>query len=167
VAGRRDGHQAVGATFLHRQILVAHRGLDHPQVDDVVLHHGDDAVGIGDLEADVDVRVLFLEVAEQGGKHVFGDGGAGAEDQHTADLAGEFAHRVFHLIVDVEDLLGEDKYPLARLGEADFVVGAVEQPGIEVFLQLAHLKGHGWLGHMQGLRRLGKAQLTGNAVKNM
>ena len=56
---------------------------------------------------------------------------------------------------------------LAGGGEADAVVGAVEEPGVEVFLKLADLERHGRLRHVQGFRRLGEAQETGDGVKHL
>jgi len=46
-------------------------------------------------------------------------------------------------------------------------VGTVEQPGVEVILQLAHLEGHRGLGHVQGIRRLGEGQQTRHGVEDL
>ena len=54
---------------------------------------------------------------------------------------------------------------LARLRQADTVVGTIKQTGIELFLELADLEGHRRLGHMQFLGRLGKAQQPGHRLK--
>ena len=57
-----------------------------------------------------------------------------------------------------DDLVGVLVDALAGLGQADLVVGAVEQPGIEILLELADLERHGRLRHVQRLGRLGEAQ---------
>jgi hypothetical protein len=46
-------------------------------------------------------------------------------------------------------------------------VGAVEEPSIEILLQLANLEGHGRLSHVECFRRLGKTQQACNGVKDL
>ncbi len=110
---------------------------------------------------------LFLEIAQQRRQHVFGDGGAGADDQHAADVAGHLAHGAFHFGVELKEAIGVFVHAVAGVGEADPVMGAVEQAGVEIFLQLANLEGHGGLGHVQRLGRLGKAEQTGHRMKHL
>jgi len=129
--------------------------------------HRDDAVRIRHPEMDIHIRVLFLEVTQQGGQHVLGDGGARPDDQHPPDLAGHITHGVLHLRIEIEYPVREFKDPLTRLRQADAVMGTVEQTGVEILLKLADLEGHGGLRHVQALRRLGEAQQTGNGMKNL
>ena len=115
----------------------------------------------------IDVRVLGLEVALQRRQHVLGNGGTGANDQYTADLAGHVPYRVVHFGVQVKDLVGVLVDTHAGIGQADTVVGTVEQAGVELFLQLAHLEGDRRLGHVQAFRGLGETQQSGNGMKNL
>ncbi len=124
-----------------------------------------DAVGIRHFQLQIHVGVLLFEIAQQCRQHVLGNGGAGADHEYAADVAGHFAHRVFHFRVELEDTVGILENPLTGFGEADTVVGAVEQTGVEVFFQLAHLEGHCRLGHVQRLGRLGEAEQPRDRMK--
>jgi hypothetical protein len=46
-------------------------------------------------------------------------------------------------------------------------MGAVEKPRIEIFLELAYLKGHGGLGHVQGFGGFSETQKPGNGMENL
>ncbi len=167
VIRRQHRHHLVDAADLHDQALVRHRRLDDAQVDLVVLHHGDDAVGVGDPQADDDVRELSIERAEQRGQLILGDGGARAEYHHAGYVAGERAHLALHARVELEDLLCVVIDALTGLGETDAVVGAVEKPGVELLLELPHLKGDRRLGHVQCRGGLGEAQVLGHRVEDL
>jgi hypothetical protein len=56
---------------------------------------------------------------------------------------------------------------LSGFGETDTVMGTIEQPGIEMFFQLAHLEGYRRLGHVKGFGGFGEAQQAGNGIKYM
>ena len=113
------------------------------------------------------LRITVLEVPQQGRKHVLGDRGAGAYDQSAADLSGHLLDRVLHLGIELENLVRVSVHQHPGFGESDPVMGAVEQAGIEVLFQLAHLKGHRRLGHVQGLGGLGKAQQPCNGMEHL
>ncbi len=59
----------------------------------------------------------------------------------------------------------EDQFPGRR--QRNLAVAAIEQPGVEVLLQLLDLKGHRGLRHEQHLGRLGERQLLGYGVKHL
>ena len=46
-------------------------------------------------------------------------------------------------------------------------MGPVEQAGVEILFQLAHLKGYCGLGHVQGLGSLGETQKLGYGMENL
>ena len=165
VVRRTNEHQLVEPADLDHEVLVRDRRFDDADIHGIVLDHVHDALGVGDLETEVDGRVLLLELAQQHRQNIFRDGGAGADDQNTADIAGQLAHLVFHFAVERDDLVGVLEHALAGGGEADLVVRAVEQPRVEIFLELADLEGHGRLRHVQRLRGLGEAQEPRYRVK--
>ena len=115
----------------------------------------------------VDIRIFSFEVAKQRRQHVFSNRGTCTDDQNAADLTGHIPYRILHLRIQIKDFIGILKHPFAGIRQADAVMGAIKQAGIEVFLQLTDLKSHRWLRHMQALCCLGKAQQAGNGVKNL
>ncbi len=153
-----DQHELIVPAHRDHQVLIGHRGLHDPDVDLIVLNHVHDAHGVGYLQAQLDVGKLVLELTEQRGDAILGDGGTGTDHQHPDDIAGESTHLVVHLVVQADDPFGVDVDLLAGFGEADLVVGAVEQAGVEILFQLPDLEGHRRLGHVQRLRGLGKTQ---------
>ena len=46
-------------------------------------------------------------------------------------------------------------------------MGAVEQAGVKMFFQLAHLEGYGRLSHVQRFGGFRKAQQSRNGIKNV
>ena len=135
-----------------------YRSFNHAKIYLVILNHVDNAVCIGHLELNVDVRVLCAKITQQRGQHVFRNRGTGPQRQCTADFPGDLAHRVFHLAIQFKDFYRVFVNYLPGLGEADTVVRTIKQAGIELFFQLPDLESDSWLRHVQMLCSLGKAQ---------
>ena len=114
-----------------------HRTFHEPQIDSVFHHHLHDAVGVGHQEIDADLREPLLEAHEQPRQVVFRDGHARAEHQRAGHVVGELPERAVHLGVQREDAAGVFLHPPPRRGQLDLVVLPVEQPGVEVLLELA------------------------------
>ena len=108
-----------------------------------------------------------LEVPQQDRKQILRDSGARAENDHAGNLTRQLSHLALHLRVEIEDLPGESIHPIARLGETDAIVGAIEKTRVELFLELANLERDGGLGHVQCFGRPGEAQVTSTRIEDL
>ena len=164
--GKRDD-EPVDVVAAHGEAAVVHRTFHEPEVDPVLHHHLHDPVGVGHQEIDGDLREPLLEAHEQPWQVVFRDGHARAEHQRAGHVVGQLPERAVHLLVQREDAPGVLLHPASGCGQLDPVVLAVEQPRVEVFLELADLEGHGGLRHVQPLAGTGEALELGDGVKDL
>ena len=167
MAGGQRDDEPVDVVAPHREAAIVHRAFDEPEIDSVLHHHLHDAVGVGHQEIDADLREPLLEAHEQPRQVVLRDGHARAEHQRAGHVVGELPERAVHLGVQREDAGCVLLHPPSRRGQLDLVVLAVEEPGVEVLLELADLKGHRRLGHVQPLAGAGEALELRDRVEHL
>ena len=78
----------------------------------------------------------------------------------------EHVHVEVELAIASQNLLGMRQQHLARVGERDAVVVAVEKPYAILLLYLLYVLADGGLRYKQLVRRFGKAEVAGYAAKN-
>ena len=141
--------------------------LHESEVDPVLDDHLDDAVGVGHQQLDVHLRKPLLEANQQPWKIVLRDRHAGAEHQRAGHVVGQLPKRSVHFTVQREDAPGVLFHPAAGRGQLDAVVLAIEEPGVEMLLELANLERHRRLRHVQPFRRAREAPELRNRVKDL
>ena len=164
---RADDQQFILAAVLALQVALVRRRLDEADVQRMLGDARLDRFRVGDDQARPDIGILRLELAEDARQHEFGDGGAGADQQRAADLAGHLRQAHIQLRRQAEDALGVLQHRLAGRGQGYLAVAAVEQPRVEMLFQLLDLESHRRLCHEQHFRRLGEGQLLGDCVKDL
>ena len=166
-SGGEGDDELVEIVAPHREAAIVHGAFHETEVDLVLDHHLHDAVGVGHQQADVHFRELLLEAHEQPRQIVLGDGHARSEHQGAGHVVGQLPERALHLGVQREDAGCVLRHAASRRGQLDAVVLAVEEPGVEVLLELADLKGHRRLRHVQPLAGAGEALELGDRVKHL
>src|SRR5581483_10447465 len=99
--------------------------------------------GIGDHELRHDARMARLELAQDLGQQEFGEGRARADQQRPDLLAADPLQRGLELARKRKDAFSVIQRDHPGWSERDAAVGTVEQPRVEVLLELAYLEGDG------------------------
>lgn len=162
-----DDLQFVFAADLRLQIRLVRRRLDETDVDRMFGDTCLDRLGIGDDQPRPHVRIFRLEFPEDPRQQEFGDRGRGTDQERAGDLAGHLGHAHVHFLGKTQDLLGILEHQLAGRCQGNPPMPTIEEPGVEMLLELLDLERHCRLRHEQYLGSLGKRQLFGDGVENL
>ena len=146
---RADELQFVVPNHLGRQAFVVDRAFDNADVNLVVFDHVNHPGGVGDAQAHRDRRELRLKRPDNAGNKIRANRGAGGHRQRPGNIADHRAHFISHPPITRHNYVGVRFHQLAGRGQHDAVVRAVEQPRVELFLELPNLKGDRRLRHVQ------------------
>jgi hypothetical protein len=141
--------------------------LDEADVERVLGDPVLDGFGIRDRQARLHLRKLRLEIAQHLRQQEFRDRGARPDQQQPPDLARHLLQPQIELRREREDLLGVLEHELASRRERVAAVPALEQPRVEMLLELLHLERDRRLRHEERLGRLGETQVLRHRVKDL
>jgi hypothetical protein len=87
----------------------------------------DDFLGIGNLEREVEPRMLFIKSADPLRKEIFSRNGACSQQELSPDPLGKFAQGIHQVFTNGEDLGSEPEEDLSRFGEMGLTAPSVKK----------------------------------------
>src|SRR5205814_7754671 len=105
------------------------------------------------------------ELTDQLRQQVFADRHAAADEERPAELAAQVLQPRLELGRERQDALRVVERNGAGGREHDAALGAVEEAGIEILLELLDLERDGRLRHEKRIRRLGERQMLRDRVE--
>src|SRR5574337_604408 len=126
-----------------------------------------DQLGVAHHHPRDDAGVMQLEVPQQTGQPIGGDGRTGADVEGAGQFVRKLRNTGFQFLVEVQDAFCIGHDDLARWRKGDLAVPPFEEPGVVVLLQLLDLKGDRRLGHEEVFGGTGEGAVLGNGVENL
>jgi hypothetical protein len=168
------GQLVLRAADHHQHILAAHfrlhpgqmrRRFDQAEIQHMFGHARFDGFGVGNCHVHLHMGMHRFKLAEDLRQVELGDGSAGTQQQRPADRTGKLTDAGFQFLGQGQDSFSVSPHQLPGGSQRNAAMAALEQPCIEMFLQLLDLESHRRLGHEQLLRRLRERKLAGNGME--
>jgi hypothetical protein len=133
-----------------------HLGSDHSKFHVPLQHLLDDFLGIGNLEREFELGMLFIKIPHPLRKEIFSGNGARSQREFSPDPLGKFAQSVHQVFTDGENLGSEPEENLSGFGEMGLAAFPVKKTERERFLKGEDMTADRWLTEKEILRRPGE-----------
>ena len=165
-AGQQQ-NDLVGVDLGDLQPLLLNGKLRDSEIGQVIQHRAHHARSVGAVHRKLDVRKFLFVFGEDHRQDVDAGGFVGGDHQLTARHVLQLVDGVLGAAPKIQDLFGVTGEDLAGGGQCDFGPQPFEQRGVQLLLELAHLRADGRLRAITRLRRFRKTFQADNLKKRV
>ena len=158
--GRRDRHQLVAEERRHRQLAIAHRQADDPDIQ-IVGHDGPRDLGrIAGHDDDLDLGMAPAKAAQRQRQQVDADRGAGAQPHASGHHAAQLLDALHAGLQLAQRAVGVGEQQRAGVGGKRALAHALEQRQPQRLLEKTDLHADRRLGEVERARRARERVVT-------